>query len=209
MIRQEGEFNSIVDQICNTTLSLDEGVDLFSDKLYEIASQAYGRYTNKNYTKKYNKRKFRKKWFNNEREYARRGFPATCREYRNDRSYVKLQSMKTKRRDYKKVIRKAKGNFDLKQREELHRLAKSSPQRFWDEIKKIKNKRNNDVRISSEEFFCHFKELFSNDNMFKNDDIEEELENYDTYKYVENLDMDIEVNEVQSAILAMKRGKSA
>ena len=51
--------------------------------------------------------------------------------------------MKSKRREYKKATRKAKGNFDLKQRKEFHRLANSNPQKFWNEIKIIKNKRNN------------------------------------------------------------------
>ena len=97
----------------------------------------------------------------------------------------------------------------MKQKRELHNMANSNPKQFWNEIKRLKGNCHMNHSISNDDFFKHFKDLFSNDNAFKNESVEDELTNSNSSTSVENLDRPIDLTEVKTAILSLKGGKSS
>jgi hypothetical protein len=107
--------------------------------------------------------------------------------------------------------RKARAKFSKSQRHNLHKFARNDPQKFWKEIKKIRNKNKNmKSKLSKDEFYEYFKNLFSNDEIFENNYIEEQLNNgTNTFINIDELDCDFSYEEVDKAFSTLKRGKSA
>ena len=56
-------------------------------------------------------------------------------------------------------------------------------------------------------FFKHFRNLFSDNNEFRNETIEENIRS-DTSNSDDILDTEFSIDEVKSAMLSLKRGKS-
>ena len=208
---QMHSLSTTINQICNNSLPVDAGVDVFSNTLYNIACSVFGTSTKSSRTSNSKtKRKFRNKWFNNECEVARKEFRVSCRKYKASRAEIDLSIMKIKRKEYQQIIRKAKACFNIKQKRDLNDVAKHNPQLFWKEIKKFKDNHTINNCIPNDVFFNHFKDLFSNSIFFKNDSIEEELNCFlgDTTESIESLDKEINISEVKQAINGLKRGKS-
>ena len=91
----------------------------------------------------------------------------------------------------------------------MHNTAKRQPQKFWHEIRKLRGENNSRSNLSAADFVDHFKELFSRDNIFVNDDIETELDNEDfNINSIEQLDCPFSVQEIEQAICCLKRGKT-
>lgn len=63
--------------------------------------------------------------------------------------------------------------------------------------------------ISNHDLFKHFKDLFSNNSAFKNESVEEKLNNSNSTTSIENLDKPIGLAEVKTAILSLKGGKNS
>ena len=203
-------FSDIVDNIVAINTSVDQGVDSFSDLLHQCAFKIYGTCTRKpvQSPKFRQMRKYKSPWFNAECETARRNYRSAKRSFGKNKSIeirgLLLQSRKT----YNSTKIKARRNFQLKQRDSMHKYAKSDPQKFWKEIRKL-NLRSEKNDISPEEFFEHFKDLFCDRDTFTNDEVEQELpyllqEN----AYIDSLDKDFSIDEVNKAIASLKRGKS-
>lgn len=97
----------------------------------------------------------------------------------------------------------------MKQKTDLHNAAKQNPKRFWDLIRKYRNKCKNNNNLTANDFYEHFKSLFSNDIIYSDPDVEQ-LVNHDVLGTVVNeLDCDFSVDEVYTAIGNLKRQKSA
>ena len=86
-------------------------------------------------------------------------------------------------------------------------LAKTEPNKFWSEIRKFR-KRNDKNNIPLNDFYEHFKNLFSNDDIFENIQVESQLNDQSFDVNVEELDQSICTEEVVKAIESLKRGKS-
>lgn len=112
------------------------------------------------------------------------------------------------RRLYRIAKHRAKTKFHLAQKRKMHTLAKSSPKKFWSEIRKFR-RNSNRTNISKEEFLNHFKTLFSDSDIFVDDDVENFVNNNDdTFTEVDILDEDISLNELYKAISLLKCNKS-
>lgn len=71
-------------------------------------------------------------------------------------------------------------------------------------------KKSTKNELSSDDFFEHFKNLFSNEETFKNNFVEERLNSNDTvYNNVDELDMDFTVDDVIKDFSSLKSGRSA
>ena len=131
------------------------------------------------------------------------------RLFYDDRSTDNRAVFLTSKTQYNKTKRTAKRSFNMRQRENVRTYAKYQPLKFWNEIKKINNRRN-DSDITPDTFFEHFKNLFSSDDVFSNVTVEEDLSNLldSAIVSMEFLDSDFTVEEVMNAIGDIKRGKS-
>jgi hypothetical protein len=69
----------------------------------------------------------------------------------------------------------------------------SQSQEFWQELRKLKSKKRQNSSKGSVECFSHFKLVFSGDNNFCNENVENDLSNENT---VEKLDILFTVEEV-------------
>ena len=90
----------------------------------------------------------------------------------------------------------------------MHNAAKTEPQKFWREIRKLRGVNNLHSSLSADDFVDHFTELFSRDNIFENV-IETEVRNKEfNINSIEELDCQFSVQEITQAISCLKRGKS-
>lgn len=200
-------IDEIVNNIVTSSVDLNTGVDNIASRLYEKTFGIFGR--SKSMTGSKSNRKYKSPWYTSECENARREFRAANRVFRKNRSYENSDILLAKRRRYNLAKRRARAQHSIKQRNNLHNLAKSQPQKFWNEIRKIKNKKPKGSDISEQDFFLHFKNLFSSDNIFSNNDVEDEMLNDEiNQSAVEQLDIDFSINEVKNAMSSLKRGKS-
>ena len=91
--------------------------------------------------------------------------------------------------------------FNASQKSLLHNAAKTEPQKFWREIRKLRGVNNLRSSLSADDFVDHFKDLFSRDYIFENDVIETELRNEEfNINAVEELDCQFSVQEIDQAI---------
>ena len=99
-------------------------------------------------------------------------------------------------------------DFKNKQKNTLNDAAKNNPKKFWDLIKKYKNKTKNESNITADDFFQYFKDIFENEDSFKSENVEDFLNNNDNTHNVESLDSNFNEDEVLKAIQHLKRHKS-
>ena len=62
-----------------------------------------------------------------------------------------------KRRQYRNMKRKAKPQFKKDQKQFFSDCAKNNPEKFWDELRKLKGRKGGQADISMEELFDHLK----------------------------------------------------
>jgi hypothetical protein len=75
--------------------------------------------------------------------------------------------------------------------------------------KNKKKKKSKAGDISKKHFFNHFKTLFAENSAFFNNEVEDEVSQKSLDEYViEQFDKEFSIDEVDSAISSLKRGKS-
>ena len=120
------------------------------------------------------------------------------------------ETVVAKRRLYSSVKRRARTKYKLEQKSRLHNAAQTNSQEFWREIRKIKGNSKIKSTLTPQQFFEHFKNLYSTENIFANDDTEQILQDDSfIFRNVEQLDCSFSVQEVEKAIGCLKRGKSS
>ena len=196
--------------MCNQLVSLDDAIDSITSNLYDAAYSVVGK--SLRYFADHSKNQpiaCKNEWFNNECSAARREFRFACAKYKRTKSAADLYDVKRLRRTYRCVLKNAKVAFNCKQKRHLHELSKSNPQKFWSEIKKMKGSNNRESKVSVDDFLSYFKQLFSNDNIFVNDNVEDDLTECSRADInIDSLDCEINIDEVKSAIGSLKRGTS-
>lgn len=204
------QLNCIVDQITNSDLNINKGIDNFADTLYNATFSVFGQTKHFRRVKPDRTRKFKSPWFTPDCEIARRELKSANRAYRRLKSHDNRNTVMVKRRQYCKAKRKARFEFKQSQKNTLHVLAKDQPRKFWSEIRKLRGKNNNKSNVTAADFLKHFKNLFSSDDQFINNEIENDLSQEGfNQNLVEELDINFNENEVLSAIKSLKRGKSS
>jgi len=203
-------FDKIVNNILSSDVDINEGIEQFSNLMYENAFSVFGQTKTiyKHNTSK-NRRKHKSPWFTNECETARHDLRSAAKQYTRQNTRVNCAEIIGKRRVYRRAKRKAQAIYKSNQSKNLNLLAKTQPQKFWSEIRKVKTKNSNksDINITKEEFLNHFEQLYSSDNEFSRDDVENKLLTDDDI-YIDQLDTDFDIDEIRCAILSLKRGKS-
>ena len=202
-------LNSVVDNIVCNNLNIDSGISEISDTLYNNAFCIFGQkkkiFTNKNTSK----RKFTSPWYNNECEEARRNLKKANRVYASDQSQRNADVLLTNRRLFRIAKRRARFKYNAAQKRKLHNFAKSQPQRFWKEIKKLRKKCTSNP-LTKDDFFNHFKSLFSESDVFVNEHVENLVQNEEfmCQNVDDHLDIDFTEDDVLKAISSLKSGKS-
>ena len=111
---------------------------------------------------------------------------------------------------YNRVKRKARREYNLTQRQYFSDLAKTQPQSFWKELKKVKKNNStntNCTNISEDDFLNHFEELFGDNQVFTNADVENHIHIDDVLNNIDQLDNEFPLTEVLKAIYSLKRVK--
>ena len=210
IISESSTFQNIVDMVVSSEINIDHAVSNFADVLYKTSFKTYG--TSKQIGRVVNKkaRKFKSPWFTKECETARQELKRANKLFAKNKSQSLRELVVSKRRLYNTAKRHARTKFKIEQKSRLHNAARTQPQEFWREIRKIKGNCSNRSTLTSDEFYEHFKGLYSTENVFANDDTEQELEN-ESYilRNVEQLDCNFSIQEVEKAIGCLKRGKSS
>ena len=202
-------LNSTVDNVFNQMGDLNSAVDTFADVLYSSAYTVYGKKKLLGRNQKKPVRKYRSPWFTHECELARQELRATSRAYRKYRTIELRTSEMEKRRQYRNMKRKAKRQFKKDQKQFFSDCAKNNPQKFWDELRKLKGRKGGQADISMEEFFDHFKNVYGMADVFSDDNVERILSDHEgLHIRVEELDMLITESEVKKAISSLKKRKS-
>ena len=162
MSREMPVIGNIVDSIISSDIDLDSGISDLSSILYDKAFSIFG--SNKHIYKdadRKSERKFQSPWFNEDCENARRELRLVNKKYRYEKSPDNVNLLIINRRCYKQTKRKAISHHKQNQKHKLHELSKKQPQKFWSEIKKLKSYNKNSSTLSKDDFFNHFKELFT------------------------------------------------
>ena len=206
-------LNSIVSDVLTLKTDVSNGIESFAKELYKNAFKIFGVrkrvILSSNQHNNTFKRQHKNPWFTNECENARREFKHANKQYRRQRTPESSNLVVIKRRFFRKVNKRAKAQYNNKKKSELNNAAKHNPKKFWDLVRKYKNKYKRNGEISALEFYNHFRELFSENDTFVNDDVEN-LTNNDlhTNANIDQLDSDFSLDEITKAISALKRGKS-
>lgn len=200
-------LNNIVNNVLCSNDTIDNGIITFGNTLYKCAHAVFG--LQKQTYSHDNRRNCKNPWFNNDCDTARREFNKANKMYRLNRSPHLSAVVINKRRCYRRVKRVSKQKFNLRKKSQLHDLSKQNPKQFWKEIKKIKKKTVNKHSVSAEDFYLHFNQLFSSDEVYKDEYIETVLNDNIVYDNIVNtLDCDFSESEVIKAINRLKRQKS-
>ena len=202
-------FNTIVDKTVSSEIDINQGVNNFAELLYTTTFSICGITKQCGGVNNRTPRKYKSPWFTMECEIARRELKCANREYKKKKSAVLREKVILMRRKYCQEKRRARAKYNYNQKSFLHNTAERQPQKFWHEIRKLRGVNNPRSSLSAADFVDHFKELFSRDNIFVNDDIETELDNEDfNINSIEQLDCPFSVQEIEQAICCLKRGKS-
>lgn len=209
LISKVDYLNGIVTDIIQTNSNINNGIDNFAHTLYSTTFSVFGHSKYVTHSKADKPRKFKSPWFTHACETARTELKLANKAYKKQRSSENRNTVIFKRRQYCKVKRKARFDFKQKQKDTLHELSNAQPRKFWSEIRKIKGKKGNRSTLSANDFFEHFKNLFTDEQQFQNENIEATLVDDDfSQEKVDALDCRFNVEEVILAIKLLKRGKS-
>lgn len=176
----------------------------------------FGVATNKKSVKSKPLRKYNSPWFNHECEAARSEFKLANKVYRKQKTLQAHDRLIIARRKYCSVKRKAKAVYNKQKQTYIHNLATNNPRLFWSEIKRIKGDTSTSSGISTDEFFDHFKDIYSNVDDFKINYVEEIINqlgtdpdfNFPVQINTESPDAVITSQDVHKAISKLKRSKS-
>jgi len=93
--------------------------------------------------------------------------------------------------------------FNVLSMEKLHELSTTKPQMLWKKIRKVQGKhKTNELKLSVDAFYEHFKNLFSEKDLYTNADAENHLNDEALLdrNRVDELDQNLTVNEINIAI---------
>ena len=200
---------NLINKITRNEEDLNRGIDELSDIFLNCAKTVFGNNCNACTVKNRDDRKFKSPWFNGDCEIARREFRSASRSYSKCKTQLSRDLMIACQKRYRTAKKRAKFKYKNAQKRKLRELSESNPCKFWSEIKKFKSK-DKKCKIDNASLFNHFRTLFSNENVFVNEETELFLndDNRESVSIFE-LDKDFVVEEVISAINCLKRGKSA
>ena len=202
-------LNNIVDGIISNNAVLSSGIDSFADVLYSQAFSVFGASKSVNQNKtKYN-RKFKSPWYTQQCEIARRELQSANRAFRKHKSDECRTILMDKRRSFCRIKRYAKRKYQSDQKQRLQDIAKSQPQKFWDELRRIRGSDKTATNLTAEDFFDHFNNLYSSSEAYKNEEVEATLSNNTIPNTTVNeLDHDFSEEEIDKAINVLKCRKS-
>jgi len=193
--------------ICNAE---DSNFDL-QTRINEIADQLKSLYLNTaescNLIIKTGKKSEKKKlsckpWFNTECKELRKDYNRTKNAVK--KRVILPDLLKSKALAYKKSIRKAKRDYNLKIHEQLRKLKSSKPKDFWSLVS-CKNKTTNPLKIGIEALYEHFKTLSQSDT---NSDSELDL-SQDLQEPPPELESPIQISEIINHIAKLKNNKAS
>ena len=201
-------LNTVVDGIVSESVSVNDGVLEFGSILHNTAFKIFG--TRKRLINTYKRpaRKYISPWYNRECELARHELKLAYKQYKRHNSQENHQEIINKRKLYNKMKRKAKAQYQETQKTHLNETANKQPNKFWEAVKKFKNKTKKASNISIDDFYDHFKGLFSTPDEFEHDRVSAADDDDLGDISIAELDDDITLEEVHKAIGSLKRGKS-
>ena len=144
---------------------------------------------------------------------ARRNARRCLRRFRLTHSHHDRRKYCESRNKYKTCCRKFKFNVRMRNQEILEKSV-NSPSAFWKTIRHLQNKGSSGNNISKNQWLCHFKNIYSNDQVFDSEyEYVSECESPDNSCYTDIdrlvLDSPITEQEILNAINHLKNGKAA
>ena len=213
------QLQSTIDGVVSGNCSIDEGVDTFASMLYDNAFQVFGQVKRVS-TDRYNShRKYTSPWFTRDCEIARAELKQANKMFRKNGKHELHLLVVEKRKNYSRVKRRARSLYNRNNRQKLHEMASNNPKAFWREIRRMKGDDQGGSKLSLQDFFEHFKDVYSENSNFTQNFVEDFVSDNlsgtdsDTHIGVRNLDTSsldaaISVNEVIKAVSHLKRNKS-
>ena len=165
-------LDSYVNDIISEHLNIDDGVQNFAETLYTCAFQVFGRVKRINSTQ-ITTRKYTSPWFTLECEAARAELKRANKLFRKYRTHVLHEVVVVKRKQYRKITRHARFIYNCNKKLKLHDLASKNPKAFWQEIRRMKGNTAHQSSASLQDFFEHFKGVYSENCDFTQDFVEQ------------------------------------
>ena len=202
MRENENTFENIVSQASGGEISIDESITTFSNLLYDLSKETFGKKTTKFNN---NIRNFKCPWFNEDCRSARSEFFRRKKQFKTSKSIDDKISFLKARYDYAYTKRKAKFTYQTREGKKLSEMSKSNSRAFWKNIKRLNNSAATDIPLSAQDFVEHFKNL-SNGLSPDPPEMNENLNFPDSY--IDDLDRPFTTDEVIRTISQLNRNKS-
>ena len=194
-------------RIINGNLNINAGVENFGALLYNNVNRLFGKKNGQSCSS----RKCKSPWFNNAE------LKRANKEFRKHKSQVLYEVLLQKRKYYSKIKRRAQAVYK-NERQRLHDLASSSPKSFWQETRQLKENKSKLCNVSLQAFYEHFSQIYSENNGFSLNHVEEYIENNlsnsaqsgtgnEQNVNKETLDFPVSHEELLQAITKLKRNK--
>ncbi|MES9883266.1 MAG: reverse transcriptase family protein [Sedimenticola sp.] len=193
--------------------NINTGIESFANTLYNTAFSVFG--VSRQINTGRHVTKHNSPWFTRECETARADLQVANKAYRSYRCDATHSVLVTKRSVYCKIKRFAKRKFERDRKIRLRELAQNNARQFWSEIRRIRGNANNSPDVSLDDFFDHFKEVYSIAEPFRDLDVETRVsdvlnvDSNNSQNPIEILDSAFSYEEVDSAVGKLKRNKSA
>ena len=187
-------FETVTNQIVLNEISIDHGVDMFSNAIYESSFQLFGK-TFKSNKKTTNKKKSKVAWFDETCKHAKATFLNSKRNLKLNASEENKIIFLQHRAVFVNIKRQAKMRYLCNEKNKLSELSKKAPRKFWKIINKYKKKNQSLINSPTlDEFTTHFKKISNTQhpNSFRNNI------NHENVNIVNNVNDDINVNNVNN-----------
>ena len=133
-------FETITNQIIQNEITIDDGVVMFSNAIYESSFQLFGKTFNKNKKSK-SKNKSKVDWFDETCKQAKATFLNSKRNLKQNTTEENKIIFLQNRAVFINIKRRAKIKYLSNEKKKLSELSKKAPRKFWKIINKYKKKK--------------------------------------------------------------------
>lgn len=175
----------------------------FIDILSECSHTVFGKTrltSNISISKNLNK----KQWFNAECYAARARFKKSRNAFVRNKTSDQLRTEYVNaKKSYNKIKRAQKKMYNFYERDNLNKMSKTQPRKFWNKIRQqyAKNTKKAET-LTTDDLYEHFKSLYSTDTVNENVTFDQNIID-------EDLDKEISITEVEKADFSQNNNKSS
>ena len=203
-------FNQITDKNkCFSLSDIDNMICQFSTCIQDIADPLFKKCVVRN--SKNVIKNFDNKWFDGDCAEAKRLYKKAMYDFNNSKCTQNREHLCEKKAAYKRLIRKKKRLYFLRQSDQFTNLKSKNPKEFWNFFKQ-KKKDNFNLDNLVQDFETHFEDIFREISSVSVPEVEDFIEQSDfniNDPTFPELNEPITVSEVVKAIKRLKRNKAS